>query len=115
MTSRGPGTTAVDDTAHDEALTAFVAARTRLTPNAEYVHTLDRMLMEVARKLLVRAHKLALHGGSEVVNARDLEAAVRFELRSELGEVVCANLGAAVARVVEDPTVDPARTELHPR
>jgi len=90
---------------------AFVEARTRLTPTDDACAILERAMTETCERLLRRAHKLSLHSGNDVVNARDLIAAIRYELPTGLADVVEANVGAAVRRVLDDPAAS-ARTEL---
>jgi len=80
---------------------AFVEARTRLAASDEACAVLERAMAESARRLLVRAHKLALHAGSEEVNARDLVAAVRFELPTAIADAAEANMALAVRRAIK--------------
>jgi hypothetical protein len=82
----------------------FIEARTRLAPSQETCDVLERAMAETARRLLIRAHKLALHSGNDVVNARDLQAAVRFELPTVIADAVEANMAIAVRRALDDPT-----------
>jgi len=93
-------------------LKAFVEARTRLAPVNETTAILERALMETGHRLLQRAHKLALHTGSDVVNARDLLAAVRFELPNDIADAVEANIVAATHDTLDQPT--PCNTVLQP-
>jgi len=85
---------------------AFVEARTRLQATDQTCAVLERAMLETARRLLSRAHEMSQHAGHAEVNARDLVAAVRYELPTAFADVVAANVAIAVKRVLDHTSID---------
>lgn len=82
----------------------FIEHRTRLTPSTATCKSMEQASIEVALRTLKTAYKLARRNGDNVVNARDLQAAIRMIFPTSIADVADANVTRAVAERLQYQT-----------